>query len=915
MATVNGVTVTGSTINGTNYYDTINGANITEVIYGLGGSDTIHGNDGNDTLYGGTGSDTLYGDNGNDILNAGTEGSKTLTGGAGNDTFVINRGISYSFDQEITDFDVFADRLDLRLVGVSDLDTLNRLLEVNSSGETFFTIQTNYAYSRTTLNGLWSSGFDQFSASNVLLSATLADDTLTATSKSDLFGGLGNDRLTGSSYDDRLFGESGNDTLNGMGGEDLLVGAAGNDTLNGGDGYDTLEGGAGNDRLDGGLRNNTLSGGAGSDIFVVQRGASYAGEDLVTDFAIDEQDKLDVSGLRMNDLASLKRLIVDNGLGDTIRNYKDGSYADITLSGVAIADLTTASVILNTAATNDVLTAAGRSDLFGGLGNDTLTGSSYSDRLFGEGGADILKGGNGDDLLVGGIGSDNLSGGNDNDVLEGGADNDRLDGGLGSNTLNGGAGSDVFVVQRGGAYVHQDLIADFRTAELDKLDVSQLGIGDIESLKRLILNNGSGDTLRNYRDGYDADITLSGVAITGLTTANLILNKATTNDVLVASSQSDLFGGLGNDTLTGSAYGDRLFGEAGTDILEGVNGNDLLVGGAGNDTLNGGDGYDSLEGGIGDDTLSGDAGNDSLLGGSGNDVLIGGAGSDRIDGGIGIDTLSFVGELSAVTVNLGLMVSQRTIADRYENDQILNVENVVGGNANDRIVGNASNNQLDGNVGDDVLSGGLGNDTLRGAAGNDTLNGGDGVDTASYEGAGAVTVNLGLTTAQNTLGAGLDRLLYIENLSGSNYNDKLTGNAAANALNGGAGADTLIGGLGNDTLIGGTGKDTLTGGDGNDVFDFNALLEMGTTSATWDVITDFARGSDKIDLSTLDANTATTANDAFTSIIGSATAFSAAGQLKVSGGVLYGNTDADSTAEFAIQLTGVTALSAADFYL
>ena len=108
----------------------------------------------------------------------------------------------------------------------------------------------------------------------------------------------------------------------------------------------------------------------------------------------------------------------------------------------------------------------------------------------------------------------------------------------------------------------------------------------------------------------------------------------------------------------------------------------------------------------------------------------------------------------------------------------------------------------------------------------------------------------------------------------------------------------------------------LAGGGGNDLFDFNALSETGLSSTTWDVITDFVKGQDKIDLSTLDANTATTAsNEAFTSIIGSATTFSAAGQLKVVSGVLYGNTDADTTAEFAIQLTGISSVSLTDFVL
>jgi Ca2+-binding RTX toxin-like protein len=87
-----------------------------------------------------------------------------------------------------------------------------------------------------------------------------------------------------------------------------------------------------------------------------------------------------------------------------------------------------------------------------------------------------------------------------------------------------------------------------------------------------------------------------------------------------------------------------------------------------------------------------------------------------------------------------------------------------------------------------------------------------GIDTAYYFNARAgVTVNLALTTAQNTLGAGTDTLLNIENLSGSSYyNDTLTGNTGNNALYGLGGNDTLDGGAGNDRLDGGAGTDTAS---------------------------------------------------------------------------------------------------------
>ena len=65
----------------------------------------------------------------------------------------------------------------------------------------------------------------------------------------NLFGGAGNDVLTGGSGGDQLFGQAGNDTLLGKGGFDLLFGGTENDTLTGGDADDQAFGQGGNDRM------------------------------------------------------------------------------------------------------------------------------------------------------------------------------------------------------------------------------------------------------------------------------------------------------------------------------------------------------------------------------------------------------------------------------------------------------------------------------------------------------------------------------------------------------------------------------------------------------------------------------------------------------------------------------------------
>lgn len=257
----------------------------------------------------------------------------------------------------------------------------------------------------------------------------------------------------------------------------------------------------------------------------------------------------------------------------------------------------------------------------------------------------------------------------------------------------------------------------------------------------------------------------------------------------------------------------------------------------------------------------------------------------------------------------------------------------LGDDAANTLSGSAAGDSMFGYAGADTISGNAGDDTIDGGAGNDTLTGGANTavgDTVSYAAAGsAITVSLASTAAQNTGGAGSDRLSGFENLIGSNFNDRLTGDNNANAISGGigndsitggGGADALTGGDGADTLIGGAGADTLTGGAAADIFDFNAAAETGVSATTRDVITDFQQGLDRIDLSTIDASGSLRGNNAFL-FLGNTTAFGTApdggigfvqeGQYTV----IYGDTDQDNAVEFQIALLGTYTLTAADFVL
>ena len=335
------------------------------------------------------------------------------------------------------------------------------------------------------------------------------------------------------------------------------------------------------------------------------------------------------------------------------------------------------------------------------------------------------------------------------------------------------------------------------------------------------------------------------------------------NDILIR--QIDKAGNVSALGKTGASVvafaGAAIIGDASANVLKGTSGNDNMFGLAGNDSLTAGKGHDKLDGG---------SGKDLMIGGNGNDIYVVRDSSDIVretSAGGGTDTVQS-------------FVSSHTLAAFVENGQIM-----LAGNAN-----------LTGNALDNTLFAGLGNNTLNGRAGSDTVSYALGVN-----GSEGVNVSLAVAVAQDTGGSGNDRLIAVENLIGSAFADHLTGGNGDNVLSGGAGADRLTGGGGVDRLFGGA---------GNDIFDFDALTDLGATIETSDTVKDFAVG-DLLDLSSLDADTSTGLNDAFSTTL--VTEFTAAGQLKFENGVLYGNTDlAFSTVEFVINLNAVTSLSALD---
>ena len=130
----------------------------------------------------------------------------------------------------------------------------------------------------------------------------------------------------------------------------------------------------------------------------------------------------------------------------------------------------------------------------------------------------------------------------------------------------------------------------------------------------------------------------------------------------------------------------------------------------------------------------------------------------------------------------------------------------------------------------------------------------------------------------------------------------------------GAGDDVLFGSANADTLYGGLGADAIDGGAGADLYLYRSAAE--STAAARDSLV--LGAGDRIDLSQVDADAGTGADDGFT-FIGGAAFSGAAGQLRVvaQGGlwIVEGDVDGDTVADLMIAVSSPAPLTAADFIL
>ncbi|MCG8564040.1 MAG: hypothetical protein MI747_03060, partial [Desulfobacterales bacterium] len=600
-----------------------------------------------------------------------------------------------------------------------------------------------------------------------------------------------NTQVVGGNAMDRITSGAGDDTIDTGLGNDLVHAGAGDDRIWGGQGDDRLVAGAGNDVLVGGQGADELDGGDGSDTLVFDGSRGGVTVDLAAGTGLG-----------------------GDAQGDTYWNIEN-------VMGTSGIDRLTGN-----AGDNYLVGNAGDDVLVGNAGDDVLAPGTGSDRVDGGGGSDTvsydgLPGGVLVDLSQGsarlldnGIATaaeqtllniENIQGSANNDILMGDGGNNHLLGSLGRDRVDGGGGEDTL---------------DYSALEFDGemgifLDLNQWVVGsDPLSIGQLAAPEGYlGQFARNIEN---------------------ILGSSANDQILGSEAEERIDAGGGRDTINARGGDDTLYGRGTGAVLDGGDGEDTLdyslaVSGVQVSLIRDREGsqdrilnVENLMGSLLDDVLEGDGAGNVLSGNLGLDEIYGRGGDDTFKalgdgdifhGGDGDDVADYRALDSAAFVILGDAAMTTDERRQWESrsrrfDYLIHVETVYGSDFSDVIQGSSNQETLYGRRGNDWLGGssqgqvlshvpGWNADSVVAAATpvRDTLDGGQGVDVVSYAHAhAAVYANLeeGL--------AGGDRLVSIEGIEGSSYNDVLVGSRGDDIFYGGAGNDLIHGGQGADTL-------------------------------------------------------------------------------------------------------------------
>jgi serralysin len=664
-----------------------------------------------------------------------------------------------------------------------------------------------------------------------------------------------------------------------MAGVEFVAGSGNGATFHGEGGDDYIDSGAGNDTLDGGNGADTLDGGSGDDVYIVDNASDQVLEDPG-----EGTDEIRTA-LAAYSLAALPNVENLTGLG-TVDQTLTGNGANNVIDGGAGADAMTGAggddtyVVDNAGDTVTENAGEGTDEIRTNLASYSLAALPHVENLTGTNAAGQTLTGNGSANLI-----------------TGAAGNDTIDGGVGADTMAGGGGDDLYFVDNAGDSVVE-------------------------------LPGGGTDEVR-----------------TGL--ASHVLSANVENLTATNNINHDFRGNAGDNLVTAGSGNDFLrMQDGGTDSVVAGGGNDVVLFGASLTSL------DKADGGAGLDqfAIQGDYSAGLILGADvvgfesigilpSNDARFGGNGPNPFDYDI-----TTVDQNVASGVQMIVDASRLLVDEDFSFDGSAETDGsffIYGGRGTDLLTGGAKNDVFYFGEGlqfgaSDVASGGGGIDQL-GLRGNYTIVfGANQLD--SIEAIGLVSAqdtrfgalgtlyNYNLTMHDGNVAAGVRMIvdgaalrsgetLTFDGSAEVDGSFRIFGGQGGDHITGSQGDDILSGRLGDDFLRGGLGADTLAGDAGADTFIYGSTAD--STSVARDTINGFVAGTDRIDLTLIDA-IAGGGDDAF-SFIGANSFSNQAGELRAyqSAGSWFveGDVDGDGLADLVILVNTPGPLTGSDFLL
>lgn len=620
------------------------------------------------------------------------------------------------------------------------------------------------------------------------------DDTIEAGGGDNVIsGGAGNDYVSAAEGDDVISGGDGDDQLYAGDGDNFVIGGDGNDYINSGDGDDVIYGGAGADQIEAGDGDDILSGGEGVDTISGQ-GSTAGDETVVGNFYYVTDDDMLLGG-EGNDSFRISgevegEVVIVGGVSDLDNEGEEARYVDKeddeVTGEIEVTDTQTGERV-----EIEDLEVAEQTETDVRLNIVTRPGSSAISTF-----ATTVAGYNAVDTL------EFTASGEYENIAFSGIERIELSSGV-SITLE---------------------------AEQLEENGESLGLGEVLNPGYQIHGVAGGDVenvtveLEFEEETFEPAATIVGASpvtydkavfeVDDFSVAHIYHNVDVTYDASegVAGSFTRIDGANeGSDAheiVQGSEGVDYATMRLGDDTVYGNGGNDLLIGHGGADYLDGGEGDDIFViGGFG----SGVQGTTSKADDGNKEWIATGATHDVIVGGDGVDTLRITTGIGANTKANGTVVLNN---DNFQSMEVVQVGGTVGRlnveNTDLQLLNDHYYFKANGTVAD--LSNTLGN------------NGG--------------TINNVVVDASGLTTNGL----------------RFEGNANQQTFIGTSKADVFVGNGGNDTLTGGGGKDTFVFGK---VYE-EVVTGSSTTVQTYtntafnltgvDTITDFTRGTDKIEL-------------------------------------------------------------------